>query len=282
MPSVFPLSDRTALWLLVFGALVGAGAAVVEIIAVPERSALGDDVVAVVNGDPIYRADYDRALTAVAMDRREGTLSPTDRERVLDRLIDHQLLVQGGVELALHLRDSRVRNDIATAMIEFVSSRSEDGDIGDDELEAFWRREQMLFQAPARYRVQHAFFSGPVEQARLRANAARARPELVGDSFGLELPDGLLPLSTIRQRLGVSAARAVAELGPGETSAPVEVTGGVHLVRVVERHGGEVRPFAEVKDQVRAAYEREVSERALREFLKDARQRAHIEIGSLR
>jgi parvulin-like peptidyl-prolyl isomerase len=45
---------------------------------------------------------------------------------------------------------------------------------------------------------------------------------------------------------------AVWDLQPGEVTEPVEARGGLHLIEVVERRASEVRPFAEVADEIRA------------------------------
>src|SRR5210317_545000 len=75
-------------WLLAGGMLAGAALAVFYMVRVPDAVAPTEDAVAWVNGRPIARESYEKALAAVANDRKTGTLLDGDRERVLDRLID--------------------------------------------------------------------------------------------------------------------------------------------------------------------------------------------------
>lgn len=89
------------------------------------------------------------------------------------------------------------------------------------------------------------------------------------------LPDGFLLQKEIEQRLGPSTARRVAELQPGESIAVGEGD-GVYTVRLLERRGGEVAPFEEAAEAVEAAYLRDRSEAAVRDFLELARQRTDI------
>ena len=88
-----------------------------------------------------------------------------------------------------------------------------------------------------------------------------------------------VPLSMVSQRLGSSVARKVRELFVGESSAPIESTAGYHVVRLLETRGGEVLPFERARENVRADYERDRGDEALRTFLERQRKRADIEMG---
>ncbi len=98
--------------LLALGALTGIGLATMELLR--SEPTLEGDVVAMVGEQSIRTDDLQRALDAVRADRR-GDLRPEDRRRVLDRLIDEQLLVAYGLDVGLAARDARVRTDLANA-----------------------------------------------------------------------------------------------------------------------------------------------------------------------
>lgn len=94
--------ERRALWLLAIGA---AGGALLGAVAAWIGGALGSDTlppaaIAMVNGSPIVREEFERALSLVAGDRRDPP-SAADRVHVLGRLIDEELLVQYAVANAL-------------------------------------------------------------------------------------------------------------------------------------------------------------------------------------
>jgi parvulin-like peptidyl-prolyl isomerase len=239
-------------WLLAGGMLVGAALAVFYIVRVPDTAEPTTDAVAWVNDRPISRASYERALQAVAGDRKGGTLREDDRERVLRRLIDQELLIDRAIELGLHERDSQIRNQLATTMIDFLVRRAEDEAIAADEAElrAFHEAQRFRFERSPQYRVSV-------------------------EGGAVPLPDGFLLAKEIEQRLGPSAARTVTELEIGE-SVEIGEGSGRHTVRLLDRRDGVVVPFDEARDAVEAAYLRDRSEAAVREFLEVARLRTDI------
>jgi len=234
--------------------LAGAVLAVFYIVRVPDTANSDADAVAWVNDRPISRASYESALQAVAGDRKTGTLRADDRERVLQRLIDQELLIDRAIELGLHERDPQIRNQLVNAMIDFLALRAEDEARAADEatLRAFYEEQRFRFERSAQYRI--AVEGGAVP-----------------------LPDGFLLAKEIEQRLGPSAARRVAELQVGE-SVVLGEGAGQHTVHLLERRAGEVAPFDEAREAVEAAYLRERGEAAVREFLEVARQHTDIRV----
>lgn len=239
-------------WLLAGGMLAGAALAVFYIARVPDVDEPTGDAVAWVAGRPIPREAYENALAAVAADRKTGALREGDPERVLERLIDQELLIDRAIELGLHERDPQIRNQLATAMIDFLVQRAEDEarDATDADLRAFYEEERFRFERAPQYRV-------------------------AAEGAAVPLPGGLLLGKEIEQRLGPSAAAAVAELDVG-ASVTLDRGGSEYTVRLLERRGGEVASFEEAKEAVRAAYLRHRGELAVREFLGLARQRTDV------
>ena len=241
-------------WLLAGGMLVGAALAVFYIVRVPEPAEPTADAIAWVDDRPISRSSYENALQAVAGDRKGGTLRDDDRERVLQRLIDQELLIDRAIELGLPERDPQIRNQLATAMIAFLVRRAEDEATAAEEAElrAFYEEQRFRFERSAQYRVSV-------------------------EGGAVPLPDGLLLAKEIEQRLGPSAARKVAELGVGE-SVVIGQGEGRYTVHLVQRLDGALVPFDEARDAVEAAYLRDRSEAAVREFLEVARQHTDIRV----
>lgn len=241
-------------WVLGLGMLAGAATAVFYMGRLPDRPELDVDAVAWVGERPISRESYEAALRAVAGDRKTGTLQPGDRERVLDRLIDQELLIDRAIELGLHERDPQLRNQLATAMIDFLARQAEDDARGatDAELRAFYEEQRFRFRRSARYRV-------------------------AVDGASVPLPHGLLLEKEIEQRLGPTAAGRVTSLSVGET---VIVGEGDRQYRVtlLEREEGTVAPFYEAQAAVEAAFVRDRTEAAVREFLEVARKRTDVRV----
>ncbi len=241
-------------WLLAGGMLVGAVAAVFYIARVPERPAPVGDVAAWVNDRPISRESYQRALAAVAGDRKDGKLLPEDRQRVLERLIDQELLIDRAIELGLHERDPQIRNQLTTAMIDFLVRQAEDEArlASEAELREFHRSESFRFEQSPMYRIDV-------------------------EGSALPLPDGFLLGKEIEQRLGPTAATQITELQVG-ASAKIATPSGELVVTLRERRGGGVAPFEAAREAVEAAYRRARGEAAVREFLEAARKRSDIRV----
>jgi hypothetical protein len=241
-------------WLLVVGMLAGAALAVFYMVRLPESAPRVDDAVAWVGDRPISRESYESALRAVASDRKTGVLQEGDRERILERLIDQELLIDRAIELGLHERDPQLRNQLATAMIDFLVRRAEDDarSASEAELRVFYEEQSFRFQRSARYRV-------------------------LVEGEAVPLPGGFLLPKEIEQRLGPTAARRVSELAVGETATFGEGEGRF-TVTMVEREDGEVAPFDEAKEAVDVAFVRHRTEVAVREFLEVARRRTDVRV----
>ena len=270
---------------LVVGAAVGVALATASLVERGDRNApVPDDAVAVVNGEPIRRVDFDRAMAAVAADRRD--VDDALRVHVLDRMIDEELLVQRGVELGLAKRDPRVRTDLGAAVIELVSSRAEPDDEPPTEtaLRAFYVQHPEYFVRPGRVVVEQAFFrtsaAAQAGHSLAASGAAFDAVQAIGDAVPVPVPERLLPAAKLRDYLGPTAMRAVLDLEPGQVTAPVRTGAGWHVIRLIDRELGALRPFAEVRGLVVAEYQRRSGDREIRDFL--ARRRAQSTIAVAR
>jgi parvulin-like peptidyl-prolyl isomerase len=282
-------SRRPLLWLAA-GAAAGVAVAAWGLLGTDARgAALPDGAVASVNGTLVYAEDYRRLVEGVESDTRESA-GPELRRRVLDRMIDEELLVQRGVELGLVESDRRVRADITQAMIQSIVVETEDEEPSEAELRRFYEEEAGFFTQPGRVRAVQVFFrvrsaedepalmeKARLAQQRLVAGEAleRVRAEL-GDAEVSPLPDALLPPAKLREYVGPTALRAVMELAPGGVSAPVRSGMGVHVFRLVEREDSRVLPFEEVAAHVQAEWVRRAGDRALRRYLDDLRDEANV------
>ena len=281
--------------LLVVGALFGIGLAAWDLTErAPEEQPLRDDVVVVVNGNPILRAEYERAVAAVSADRGGGDLTREERRRVLERLIDEELLVQRGIELGLPHRDRQLRNQISAAVIGLFASRAgarQAEEPSDEELRAFFGANEEWFRDPVQVRLEHLFFAVDSniddEEARVRARDVGLRLQAgetfdglatTGDPYEAPLPSGALHLRQVRDLLGPTVGRVVFELDVGVVSEPVRSGSGYHLVRVVERVPGRLPPFESIRDVVLNEYQRRSHDRELRRFLDEQRRIVSIQI----
>jgi hypothetical protein len=284
--------DRRAALLLAAGAALGIGLAAFGIArsgAVAASPPAG--AVALVNGEPISGEAFARFAAAIAAERRLPELAPDDRRRLLDRMIDEELLFQRGLALGLARFEPTARRAIVQAVIAALTSDAEAEEPAEAELRRFHAETPERFTRPGRLEVAAAFVAvrdggegAAWERASEIARRVRAGEDLaavdaaLGDRPAAPLPAGPLALETLRQYLGPTAAAAAERMAPGEVGDPIRGAGGYHVLVLRARQPGEIAPYDEVREPVRAEYLRTLGERALRDTLDALREDAAIAI----
>ena len=70
----------------------------------------------------------------------------------------------------------------------------------------------------------------------------------------------------------------VAGMDAGDVRGPVRTGRGWMVLQLVERKAGDIRPFDEVKEQLRKTLYDQQVEKATTSWLKELRKRAHVDI----
>ena len=280
--------------LLAAGAATGLVLAVAGIIErAPGSADVPEGAAAVVNGSVIRSAHYERALAALASDSR-APLDEAARARILDRLIEEELLVQRAVELGLDRSDPVVRNTLVSAMIETIVSGVGQQEPSDDEVATFFEANRDFFARSDRFWVRQLrlpIASGPDGErdeagalARAEEAARRLREgeslALVGEELGaggvVPLPDGFLPAAKLREYLGPTPALAATQMQTGEVSEPVRGGSAWHVLQMVERVTNPPLSLESVESQVRAEMRRRAGDDSLRAYLDRLRADATV------
>jgi hypothetical protein len=282
--------DRRAVLLLLAGALAGIGLAAASIVRSGRaQRALPPDGVAVVNGEVITQEAFAEFVGALASERKSIDLDAPTRQRLLDRMIDEELLLQRGIELGLPRYERSARRAIVAAVVSAVTTEAEASEPNEDELRAFYRDFAERFLRPGRVELEVAVVQ---EGARSEAQTYQRAAELarraregedfvalaaqLGDTTPLVPPREPIALDEVRERLGPSAALAVERLHAGEVSDPVRGSAGYFVIALRGRAAAELLPFEQVRDSVRAEYLRSVGERALARYLAQLRASADV------
>lgn len=277
-------------WLFIASLLAGAllaGAGIAR--SGQDSSALPPGVVARVGNAAIPRAEYERTLLALARDRKTP-LSPEDRGRALDRLIDEELLLQRALDLDLPRSDLRARRALIGALVDSIVVAEDAVEPTETELRRFYQANKDWFLGAELLHVEQIWFRAdtPEEAAAAERRARAAYDRIVagepfeqvkaasGDPESPPLPAALLPASKLGELLGPTVLRTVLELPPNGVSSPVRSATGYHIVRVVERRQGEPPPFEEIRPQVLNEFRRRAADQALRNYLDELRAHARI------
>jgi len=273
-------SDLRARLLLGVGVVVGLGLAIAGLLVPDAVTMPPEGAAAVVNGIPIARADLERALEAVESDRR--TASPAgEAARVLDRLIDEELLLQHAMALGLPRSDPRIRGELVRGVVDVVVAESEAEAPTDAALEAFYAIDARYFARAGRRRVARYFVRGSGTEQRARAGEIvralrEGRPLVDEGDATVPVPDAFLPAAKLEQYLGPTLAAAASRLMDGGVSEPILAVGGLHVLQVRGVQPAGAPPFAEIRDVVEAEYRRRRGEEALRTYLRGLRDHATI------
>lgn len=283
--------DRRAVALLAVGAAVGIALAVANLLSGSGGRSLAEGAAASVNGVPIRMNQYERALAALASDRR-SPLDAADRRHILDRLIDEELLVQYGLSLGLAERDRRVRSDLVSAVLASQVASVDGAAPSEAEVAAFYRENEDFFRAPGRYRVRSLSIRSSAdrapEDALLAAQSAVERLragesfELVAQSLGdrpvAPVPDAMLPPAKLREYIGPTALGVVAALEVGEVSEPLELGATTQVLMLVDRELASSPPLEDVRNEVMVEMRRRAGDDAVRNLLDRLREGAALEI----
>ena len=289
-----PDAERRGARLLVVGAMLGMALTAWGLVgsSAPPPSLAG--AVAVVNGQRLPRETFDRLVAAVRDERRTAVLSLEDRQRILDRLVDEELLLQYGLGLGLARHEPTARRVILQAVIASVTGAAEAVDPSEADLREYYARNPDRFVRSGRLVLEVAAVSladrsepearslaGRVAAAWAAGTPlARLQTDLPGVTTP-RLPGGPLPAETIRRYLGPTAALRAQALAAGEVSPPFRASARYLVLRLVERKREHVPAFEEVADQVRAEWTRSRGEAALARFVDDLRAAADLEMVDL-
>jgi hypothetical protein len=286
-------------WLLLIGAAAGLALSafgLLERIDPRTASGLPPEAVARVGDRVIRRVDYERVLAGVEGDLR-GPVDEAMQRRILDRMIDEELLVQRAIGLGLAAIDRRVRGELTSGLIDSIVSEADSEEPTAEEIEDHFAANRDFFTRPGRLRARTLFFSNrsskhpargddtgsgdSVAGALARAQEAHARlatgerpSEVEGglaDPRVSPLPNVLLPPAKVRDYVGPTLLEAIESAEVGSWSEPIAGATGFHLVLLTEREEASVPPLAEIEDLVREDLKRRRGDEALGDYLEELR-----------
>jgi parvulin-like peptidyl-prolyl isomerase len=282
-------------WLIV-GAIAGAALAAATLVRGGAPNASGaatgipSEAVAMVNGRPVTRDALARFTGALARERGRLELDAAEQRRILDRLIDEELLLQHGIALGLDRSEPSARRAIVSAVIDTLTT-AEMRDPDRAELEAFYRDYGKSLARAGAVQVELAFVpvgaiaEGDAKQRGVEiARRARAGELLaalaatLGQPLEPPLPAGPTTFDALRDRFGNVVVQALAGLAPGEISDPVRAMDGYWVTRLVAREPDAVPPLDDVIDVVQQAWVQHEHDALLTREIERLRKQADLTI----
>jgi hypothetical protein len=284
-------------WLLLIGAALGLGLATFGLLERRgDARALPEDAAAVVGDRTIRIVDYRRVLTGVENDLR-NPIDDAMRRRVLDRMIDEELLVQRALALGLAVIDRRVRGELTSGLIDSIVSEADAVEPDAEAVANHFEENTDFFTRPGRLRAQTIYFSSRTDAGGDRASAAARAAEAaerlraskseeevaaiaaaMGDTQVSPVPNTMLPASKLRDYVGPTILQTIEALDVGAWSDPIASGGGIYVARLLEREASIVPRFEDVAELVRQDLKRRAGDEALRRYLDDLRSETIVSI----
>lgn len=269
----------------------------------PEEVAAGGvEPVAVINGDVLTKAEFERRINALSPIARSRFASTEARKTFLDSQVQFEILADIAEERGYGQRSSVIhvmkQTMVRQMLAEDLRKRVSPADITTEDLKTYYQEHKTDFQKPAQLRVAgimsdvedvsrriheeltNALSSVDGEQRinsfRLTAQRHGVAPAISkegGDLGWVQDPDHPANQNTGRNK--TLAERAFALEGVGSISEPFEIDGIWYIAMPMDRRPSQTKTFEEVKEQLRDRVykdlQQEVREQMLQEYAKNAR-----------
>ena len=272
--------------------LAAAGASLLRPVARP-LTRVPPGYVALVNEKGVLTSDF-IAQTQSETGANFADTSAAERRRVLNEMIDQELLVQRALVLDLPQTTTEVREVMASAVDAQVEAPLLALEPTDAELRAFYDAHRAKYTSGGRMTVHDLIlrFGGYADAdqtlAQAEVDAAEAVYQLrsgasidyVMEHFGFAdsgRVDNTEQLEfAAKLHLGPKLYQVATTLGDGEVSDPIAMPDGVHVLVMDRRRPPQPADFAAVRNTVYSDYRADESARARAENLRILRSQARI------
>ena len=220
---------------------------------------------------------YQMQLEGLARDKR-SPLTNQDKEYVLERMIEEELLIKRAIDLGMLENNPMARGTIVQQMIKNIVTEGSRIEPQENELIEFFQENIGFFTKANRLRVRQIFFSQDDfgDEAFVKANDAFVRLNkgenfeevaLSGSKSALKIPDTLMNLSKVREYIGPSLMREAQLLKPGYSSAPNKVSGGYKIIYLVDREDAIQPEYSNIRNAVLSEFLKRRDDQSLRKYL---------------
>ncbi len=274
MLKITDLSPPRLAWLSVLAGGLLAGAAL--LLDSWRGPGLPAGSVALVGEHTISREEWLRALQSVQGDSGRQ-LDAAARARILQRLVDEELLFQHALASGLVRDEPGLRKTVIAALVDGATSG---GTADDAAARALFDSQPQRFAPQPRLRVTALLLPAGAQapDAVLLRNAleqGRAPAPLLP----VTLPDTALPVSRLAQYLGGGAVAALQSAQPGQLLGPLPA-GDARLYLLLRERQQDVPRYEDVAEAVRSDLARQQADAALARLLEQLRRDIPVKIAA--
>ena len=271
--------DKNRFYSLVLfaGILIGALMAAYSVI---EKSNISDyKWAAKIEDTSIPMEKYLTQLDGLSKDKR-SPLTQKDKEYVLERMIEEELLIKRAIDLGMLNDNPMARGTIVQQMIKTIIAENARYEISDSELESFFQENSGFFTKSSRLRIQQIYFSNEQLKDDSLIVAKKAYDLLKrGDDFesvsklgspsALKIPNSLMTLSKVREYIGPSLMNLARELEINSFTSPIEVSGGYKIIYLIDKEMASPPEFNDIKASVSSEFLKRKDDQSLRSYLEN-------------
>ena len=269
--------NRFYSFVLFAGILLGALMAAYSVI---EKSNISDyKWAAKIEDTSIPMEKYLTQLDGLSKDKR-SPLTQKDKEYVLERMIEEELLIKRAIDLGMLNDNPMARGTIVQQMIKTIIAENARYEISDSELESFFQENSGFFTKSSRLRIQQIYFSNEQLKDDSLVVAKKAYDLLKrGDDFesvsklgspsALKIPNSLMTLSKVREYIGPSLMNLARELEINSFTSPIEVSGGYKIIYLIDKEMASPPQFNDIKASVSSEFLKRKDDQSLRSYLEN-------------
>lgn len=269
--------NRFYSFVLFAGILLGALMAAYSVI---EKSNISDyKWAAKIEDTSIPMEKYLTQLDGLSKDKR-SPLTQEDKEYVLERMIEEELLIKRAIDLGMLNDNPMARGTIVQQMIKTIIAENARYEISDSELESFFQENSGFFTKSSRLRIQQIYFSNEQLKDDSLVVAKKAYDLLKrGDDFesvsklgspsALKIPNSLMTLSKVREYIGPSLMNLARELEINSFTSPIEVSGGYKIIYLIDKEMASPPKFNDIKASVSSEFLKRKDDQSLRSYLEN-------------
>ena len=271
--------DKEKLYTLILSVGLIIGALLAGLSIIQESNITNFKYAAKIEDTSISMEKYLVQLEGLAKDKK-SPISQKDKEYVLERMIEEELLIKRALDLGMLENNPIARGTIVQQMIKTIIAENMRYEVSDKELNEFFEENIGFFTTSSRLRIQQLYFSDEGTENSSFEDANRAYDLLIsGSSFvevsnlgsdsALKIPNSLMTLSKVREYIGPSLMNLARNLQPGTFSQPIKVPGGHKIIFLLEKEMAEQPNLDQVRDVVLAEYSKRRDDNSLREYLEN-------------
>ena len=220
---------------------------------------------------------YKMQLEGLANDKR-SPLTKKDKEYVLERMIEEELLIKRAIDLGMLENNPMARGTIVQQMIKNIISEGSRIEPEEKEIIEFFEENIGFFTKANRLRVRQIYFSQDDFGDKAHQEAKNAFTRLLkgetfdqvilsGSNSALKVPDTLMNLSKVREYIGPSLMREAQLLKPGQFSEPKKVSGGYKIIYLVDREDAAQPEYSNIRSSVLSEFSKRRDDQSLRTYL---------------